>query len=109
MNNLGPIVIIEDDADDQRFLHDIFLKLGHPNEVVFFADGEEALSFLSSTTKPPFLILADINMPKLDGFALRDKLRTDAALHLKCIPYLFFSTAHHLVFRQVERLIYITN
>jgi DNA-binding NarL/FixJ family response regulator len=41
----------------------------------------------------PFLILSDINMPKLDGFALRAKIREDAALQIKCIPYLFFSTA----------------
>jgi DNA-binding NarL/FixJ family response regulator len=32
-------------------------------------------------------------MPKLDGFQLREKLHTDAELQLKCIPYLFFSTA----------------
>ena len=32
-------------------------------------------------------------MPKLGGFELRSKLRSDAALALKCIPYLFFSTA----------------
>lgn len=32
-------------------------------------------------------------MPKLNGFALREKLKTDAKLSNKCIPYLFFSTA----------------
>jgi CheY-like chemotaxis protein len=32
-------------------------------------------------------------MPKLSGFELREKLRTDAKLSNKCIPYLFFSTA----------------
>jgi DNA-binding NarL/FixJ family response regulator len=32
-------------------------------------------------------------MPKLNGFALREKLKTDAKLNIKCIPYLFFSTA----------------
>jgi DNA-binding NarL/FixJ family response regulator len=32
-------------------------------------------------------------MPKLDGFALRDKIKMDAKLQLKCIPYLFFTTA----------------
>jgi DNA-binding NarL/FixJ family response regulator len=37
-------------------------------------------------------ILSDINMPKLDGFALREKLHNDSRLKLKCIPYLFFST-----------------
>jgi DNA-binding NarL/FixJ family response regulator len=32
-------------------------------------------------------------MPKLNGFELREKLKTDAELQIKCIPYLFFSTA----------------
>jgi DNA-binding NarL/FixJ family response regulator len=32
-------------------------------------------------------------MPKLNGFQLREKLKTDANLSNKCIPYLFFSTA----------------
>ena len=32
-------------------------------------------------------------MPKLDGFALREKLYNNAALRIKSIPYLFFSTA----------------
>jgi DNA-binding NarL/FixJ family response regulator len=32
-------------------------------------------------------------MPKLNGFELRSKLKTDADLAVKCIPYLFFSTA----------------
>jgi CheY-like chemotaxis protein len=56
-------------------------------------DAEKALAFLKSTTEVPFLILSDINMPKLDGFALRQKIHVDAQLQLKCIPYLFFSTA----------------
>lgn len=41
----------------------------------------------------PFIILSDINMPKLNGLELRKKLKTNADLQLKCIPYLFFSTA----------------
>ncbi|MCW3081752.1 response regulator [Segetibacter sp.] len=93
MNSNGPVIIIEDDADDQEILEEVFLKLNYPNEIVFFSDGEEALNYLNRTDIAPFLILSDINMPKLDGFALRNKIKTDAALQVKCIPYLFFSTA----------------
>jgi len=89
----GPVIVIEDDADDQDLLKEIFQKLDYPNEIIFFNDGEEALDFLNKTDTIPFLILSDINMPKLNGFALRDKIRTDAQLQIKCIPYLFFSTA----------------
>ncbi|HEY0058553.1 MAG TPA: response regulator [Flavisolibacter sp.] len=93
MNNKGPIIIIEDDADDQDLLKLVFEKLEYPNKIKFFSDGEEALDYLNRTDIIPFLILSDINMPRLDGFALRNKVKMDAKLQVKCIPYLFFSTA----------------
>jgi CheY-like chemotaxis protein len=93
LNKNGPIIIIEDDADDQEFLTEIFQKLNYQNKILFFFDGQEALDHINASHELPFLILSDINMPKLDGFALRQKLRTDSKLSNKCIPYLFFSTA----------------
>jgi CheY-like chemotaxis protein len=93
MNKTGPIIIIEDDQDDQDILKDVFKKLAYENEVLFFADGEEALAYLNKPEHLPFLILSDINLPRLNGFDLRHKLKTDAELSIKCIPYLFFSTA----------------
>jgi CheY-like chemotaxis protein len=93
MNKDGPVIIIEDDTDDQDFLKEVFANLKYPNELVFFTDGEKALEYLNKTQTLPFLILSDINLPKLTGFELRSKLKEDANLALKCIPYLFFSTA----------------
>jgi CheY-like chemotaxis protein len=93
VNTKGPVIIIEDDIDDQEMLTDVFKKLNYSNEILFFADGQQALDFLNATDKTPFLILSDINLPKLDGFALRNKIKMDAKLQMKCIPYLFFSTA----------------
>ena len=72
---------------------EVFQTLNYTNKLIFFGDGAAALDFLNKSDTLPFLILSDINLPKLDGFALRNKLKTDAALTLKCIPYLFFSTA----------------
>ena len=93
MNKNGPVIIIEDDADDQEILTEIFQKLNYQNKIMFFFDGQEALHYINKTDILPFLILSDINMPKLNGFELREKLKTDAELQIKCIPYLFFSTA----------------
>jgi CheY-like chemotaxis protein len=45
--------------------------------------------FLTSGNKSSFLILSDINLPKLSGLELRNKLKENADIHLKCIPYLF--------------------
>ena len=91
--NLGPIIVIEDDPDDREILKEIFDKINGPNIVCYFDDGEEALKYLNRTDVIPFLILSDINMPVLDGFALRDQVKIDAKLQIKCIPYLFFTTA----------------
>lgn len=93
MNSNGPVIIIEDDIDDQDILQEVFQKLNYVNKVLFFNDGQAALDYLNATDVLPFIILSDINLPKLDGFALRSKIKLDAKLQLKCIPYLFFSTA----------------
>jgi len=93
MNKDGPVIIIEDDLDDKEILEEVFQNLKYPNQLLFFGDGQEALDFLNSSEVIPFIILSDINMPKLDGFALSNKIKMDAKLQLKCIPYLFFSTA----------------
>ena len=93
MNKNGPVIVIEDDKDDKEIFEEVFKRLGYPNKLLFFLDGQLALEYLNTTDEIPFLILSDINMPRLDGFALRQRIKTDAALELKCIPYLFFTTA----------------
>lgn len=93
MNKKGPIIIIEDDPDDQELLAAIFTKLDYDNEIVFFSDGEKALDYLNQVSALPFLILSDINMPRLNGLELKKKIHTDAQLQIRCIPYLFFTTS----------------
>lgn len=93
MNKNGPIIIIEDDEDDQLLLTQVLKKLTATNEIIFFEDPEEALTFLTSTDVEPFIVLSDINMPKLSGLELRQKVHANESLRLKCIPYLFFTTS----------------
>jgi CheY-like chemotaxis protein len=93
MNKKGPIIIVEDDVDDQEILVEIFKELDYPNELVFFQDSFKALQYLTDTDIEPFLVLSDINMPKLNGMELREKVINNEDLRLKSIPYLFFSTS----------------
>jgi len=93
MNKNGPVIIIEDDEDDKEILQEIFRKLNYSNEVAFFSDGEKALAYIAKDDILPFLILSDINMPKLNGLELKKKIHTDKQLQVKCIPYLFFTTS----------------
>jgi len=93
MNRNGEIIIIEDDEDDRLFLEDIFTSLNYPNKIVYFMDPTLVIAYLSRETVVPFLILSDINMPKMDGFELREKILLDKKLVQKCIPYIFLSTS----------------
>ena len=93
MNKNGPIIIIEDDLDDQEILGNVFIELNYDNEIVFFADATKALDYLTNTEVEPFIIFSDINMPKLSGLELRAKVHENEDLRLKSIPYLFFSTS----------------
>ncbi len=93
MNKTGPIVIIEDDTDDREILAEIFKELNYANKLIFFVDGVQALEYLTDTDIEPFLVLSDINMPKLNGMELREKIHNNEDLRLKSIPYLFFSTS----------------
>lgn len=93
MNQGGPIVIIEDDADDQELLKNVFSELEYKNKVIFFEDGEEALDYLKDTAIEPFIIFSDINMPKLSGLELRQRIQENEDLRIKSIPYLIFSTS----------------
>lgn len=92
MNKVGPIIIIEDDEDDQEILALVFTQLNYKNEIIFFSDGELALNYLTTTSIEPFIIFSDINMPRLNGIELRSKVHENEDLRMKSIPYLFFTT-----------------
>jgi CheY-like chemotaxis protein len=88
MNDHGPIIIIEDDPDDAMILTEVFNKLSYPNRPIFFSDGQAALDYLDTTDEIPFLILSEINLPKLDGFALRSKDGCQATTEVYPLPVL---------------------
>lgn len=93
MNKNGDIIVIEDDQDDRELFEEIFTKLKVSNPVKFFGNGESALEYLQQPGNEPFLIMSDINLPKLNGFELRERIFTNKELSRKCIPYVFFTTS----------------
>lgn len=69
------ILIVEDDDDTRRMLGDMLLEQGWT--VVEAVNGREALATLP--THPPDLIVLDLMMPEMDGFAFMEALRQQEA------------------------------
>ena len=94
MKKNGEIIIIEDDEDDRLLLKDIFESLGYPNKLTFIDDSMKVIEYLSTRDVTPFIIFSDINMPKLNGFELREQILADSEISAKCVPYIFLSTSN---------------
>ena len=92
MQRTRPIMIIEDDMDDQELLQETFRSLDYPNPVIFFSNGNDALNYLRQTSAPPALIISDINMPKMNGFEIRKTINKSPDLGKLDIPFVFLTT-----------------
>ncbi|MEZ0487328.1 response regulator [Fibrella aquatica] len=90
--NRRPIILIEDDEDDQFLLHRLLKELDVQNNIRYFANGQQALDYLTVTDEQPFIILCDMNMPVMSGLELRLRIDEDDALRKKAIPFIFLTT-----------------
>jgi len=89
----GPIILIDDDEDDQFLIKNVMEELQITNELIIFENGLEALKYLESTTDQPFLIFCDVNMPVMNGLELRVRIDQNEYLKKKSIPFVFVSTS----------------
>jgi len=90
MNASGPIVIIEDDADEAMILKELLIDMSSQRDVVIISDSTKAIDYLQQCEKP-FLILSGINLNGFNGFQLRNLILSDSILARKCTPYIFYS------------------
>ncbi len=91
--SLGPIIILEDDLDDQDILKEIFVELKVPYRVDFYTQAKDVLEYLFSTKERPFIILSDVNLPSMNGLELRQIINENDLLRKKNIPFVFISTS----------------
>jgi CheY-like chemotaxis protein len=84
----GPILVVEDMPQIRGLLEVTLSFEGYP--VLSASNGEEALNIIAETR--PALIITDILMPKMDGFALVYYLRKNH--QTRDIPVIFLSATY---------------
>ena len=107
MSRIGPIIIAEDDPDDQEILKEVFQSLSIKNELKFFDNGEDVLTYLRTTTDKPFLIISDVNLHRMTGLELRKIIHDNEFLRRKSIPFVFLTTSsdHVAIMRAYEMMV----
>jgi len=92
------ILLVEDDDGHRLLIRENLRAGGIVNEIIEMRDGQQALDYLlrrgqyqdAAKSPRPGLILLDIKMPKMDGFAVLERIKADPQLRL--IPVLMLTS-----------------
>jgi two-component system response regulator len=95
--NEGVILLVEDDQSLAELSKLGLLEAEFTNEVVLARDGEEAVEYLLAEGREaqemPCLVLLDLHMPRMDGFGVLRRLRSEERTRL--VPVVMLSSSDH--------------
>ena len=99
MNNLGRILLVEDDPKDVELTLTALDEYNLANEVIVTSDGQEALdylfyrgNFMKRSGENPAVLLLDLKLPKVDGLEVLQQVKSDDKL--KMIPVVVLTSSH---------------
>jgi DNA-binding response OmpR family regulator len=98
MNQLGRILMVEDDPNDIELTITALEEYNLANEVVVAQDGEQALDYLycrgqykDRSGENPAVMLLDLKLPKVDGLEILQRVKSDDKL--KMIPVVVLTSS----------------
>lgn len=99
MTTERPILLVEDNPDDEALTLRAFAKNKIPNPVVVARDGVEALDYLAGKgahsgrdlSVMPAVILLDLKLPRIDGLEVLRRIRADDRTSL--LPVVVLTTS----------------
>ena len=104
------VLLVEDnDFDVKRVLRG-FAKLGDSRPIIRARDGLEALSIIrgeadTESLSKPFVVMLDLNMPRMGGLEFLDEIRTDEALRKTPVCIVTTSEFHLDIGKAYDRMV----
>jgi two-component system response regulator len=106
-----PILLVEDNPDDEALTLRALQKNAVQNEVVVARDGVEALDYLFGTgshagrdlSVQPQVILLDLKLPRIDGLEVLEKIRADERTRMLAVVVLTSSKQEEDIARSYAR------
>ena len=81
MDKIVTILLVEDDDVDAMAIERSFIKHRIANPIIRAHDGKSALEMLrSNKVDSPYIILLDLNMPRMGGIEFLESIRKDVSL-----------------------------
>jgi two-component system response regulator len=82
MTALRPIILVEDNPDDERLTIRALRRGNVANEILVAHNGEEALTMVLNANPLPSVVLLDLKLPKVDGLEVLRQIRANERTHL---------------------------
>jgi len=82
MTTHSPILLVEDNPDDERLTIRALKRGNLINEIVVARNGEEALQRLANLSPLPCVVLLDLKLPKVDGLEVLRQIRANEQTRL---------------------------
>jgi CheY-like chemotaxis protein len=92
MKSKGTLLLIENEPSDIHLFKQAIQEIGFKTKVDIVDSARAAMEYIEKTGEKTFLILCDMNMPKMSGIELKREIEKTAKMHRKSIPFVFFST-----------------
>lgn len=89
----GKIILVDDQLYEKGLLELALEEKGWEVQLEYFKRAEDALDYLEETLDKLFLIISDIDMPKMNGLEFKKAIDTSFGAHRKSIPFIFASNS----------------
>jgi CheY-like chemotaxis protein len=88
----GKVILIDDNSLEEELLQECITKGHWKAQVEYFNNAEDAYKYLQQTSDIIFLIVCDMNMPRMTGLELKKIIDSDKNIKSKAIPFIFATT-----------------